>query len=161
MALVNMFKNQSTFNGAARLFSSMPAAEQAMAYPVVTMVKKIKADGSPCRKCDEVTARLSKDKVNEKIHRIVYADEKDANSEGAQLARQYDISKAPFFIVNMPDGSVKTYQIYFQLKKEILAPAKWEGFGKSETKSVDESFVQIREEIVEELAASQSKKMHM
>ena len=33
----------------------------------ITMVKKIKADGSPCNKCDQVTAKLEKEGHMDKI----------------------------------------------------------------------------------------------
>ena len=65
----------------------------------ITFVKKIKADGSPCRKCAEVQTRLEKDGHIEKIDRTVIADERDESSEGMQLAKQFEVERAPFFIV--------------------------------------------------------------
>ncbi len=48
----------------------------------ITFVKKIKADGNPCRKCAEVQSRLEKDGHIDKIDRTVIADERDTDSEG-------------------------------------------------------------------------------
>ena len=53
----------------------------------ITLVKKIKADGSPCRKCAEVQERLEKDGLIDKIDQIIIADERDPESEGMQLAQ--------------------------------------------------------------------------
>ena len=46
----------------------------------ITFVKKIKTDGTPCRKCAEVQARLEKDNYIQKIDEIVIADESNKNS---------------------------------------------------------------------------------
>ena len=43
----------------------------------ITFVKKIKADGSPCKKCAEVQSRLENDGLIDKIDRTVIADERD------------------------------------------------------------------------------------
>ncbi len=55
----------------------------------ITMVKKIKEDGTPCRKCEEVEQHLHKEGLFDKINNIVIADERDPKSEGMQLARIY------------------------------------------------------------------------
>ena len=52
----------------------------------ITLVKKIKADGSPCRKCAEVVERLDKAQLLGRMDRVVVADERDPDSEGMQLA---------------------------------------------------------------------------
>ena len=65
----------------------------------ITFVKKIKADGTECRKCIEVQSRLEKDGYIEKINTIVIADENDENSMGLKLAKEYEVEQAPFFIV--------------------------------------------------------------
>ena len=58
---------------------------------------------------------------------IVIADERDANSEGMQLAAKYNVKRAPFFIVeqpkvDQPGQETKIYTIYFQFVKEIIEP---------------------------------------
>ena len=87
----------------------------------ITFVKKIKIDGSPCRKCAEVQSRLEKDGHINKIDRTVIADERDNNSEGMQLAKQYEVDRAPFFIVENDDSDPLIYTVYFKLVNEILS----------------------------------------
>jgi hypothetical protein len=86
----------------------------------ITFVKKIKADGTPCRKCTEVQSRLEKEGHIEKIDQIVIADERDTTSEGMQLARQYSVSQAPFFIVEEDNNETKIYTVYFKFINEVL-----------------------------------------
>ena len=57
----------------------------------ITFVKKIKADGTECRKCIEVQSRLEKDGYIEKINTVVIADENDENSMGLKLAKEYEV----------------------------------------------------------------------
>ncbi|GJM04196.1 MAG: hypothetical protein DHS20C09_01870 [marine bacterium B5-7] len=87
----------------------------------ITFVKKIKIDGSPCRKCAEVQSRLEKDGHINKIDRTVIADERDINSEGMQLATQYEVDRAPFFIVENDNGDPQIFTIYFKFVNEILS----------------------------------------
>ncbi len=87
----------------------------------ITFVKKIKIDGSPCRKCAEVQSRLEKDGYIDKIDRTVIADERDNNSEGIQLATLYEVDRAPFFIVESDVGDPLIYTVYFKFVNEILS----------------------------------------
>jgi len=87
----------------------------------ITFVKKIKIDGSPCRKCAEVQARLEKDGHINKIDRTVIADERDSNSEGMQLAKQYDVDRAPFFIIENDGSEALVYTVYFKFVNEVLS----------------------------------------
>lgn len=86
----------------------------------ITMVKKVKADGSPCRKCAEVETRLEESGLRHKIDQIVIADERDPDSEGMQLAKKHQVELAPFFIVNDENGIEHVYTVYFRFLKEIL-----------------------------------------
>lgn len=88
----------------------------------ITMVKKIKADGSPCRKCLEVEQRLAQSGYLERIDRTVIADEGNPASEGMILARKHGIDVAPFFVVEGGDGGapVQVYTSYFKFVKEVL-----------------------------------------
>ncbi len=86
----------------------------------ITMVKKVMADGSPCKKCGDVTQRLEDSGLIQRIDRIVIADAADPQSEGMQLAAQYAVDKAPFFIVERAGEAPKIYTIYFKLVKEVL-----------------------------------------
>ena len=55
----------------------------------ITCVKKIMADGNPCRKCAEVETKLKKAGLLRSIAQTVIADERDPASEGMQLAKNY------------------------------------------------------------------------
>jgi len=91
-----------------------------MAVKKITFVKKIFADGSPCKKCGEVMEKMEAADQMRFIDEVVVADEADAESLGMLLAKQYDVSKAPFFIVEHVDGQVDVYTIYFKLVKDVL-----------------------------------------
>lgn len=85
----------------------------------LTLVKKIKADGSPCRKCADVLARLEREGHMAAIDRVVVADERDPDSEGWALAARHQVATAPFFVVE--DGGVETvYTVYLQFLREVL-----------------------------------------
>ena len=86
----------------------------------ITLVKKILADGSPCRKCGDVIAKLEASNQMRYIDEIVIADERDKNSEGMQLAAKYDVKRAPFFIVERKDQAPEIYTIYFKFLKEVI-----------------------------------------
>lgn len=86
----------------------------------ITLVKKIKADGTPCRKCVDIVDRLERDGVAGRIDRIVIADERDPGSEGMRIARHHDVDRAPFFVVERPGESPAVYTIYMRLLREVL-----------------------------------------
>lgn len=86
----------------------------------ITLVKKIKTDGSPCRKCIEVEQRLKNANLLERIDQIIIADETDLQSEGMILAREHKVDTAPFFIVEDDNGETNVYTVYFKFLKEVL-----------------------------------------
>lgn len=86
----------------------------------ITLVKKIKLDGSPCRKCVEVEDRLRSGGLINKIDNIIIADERDTESEGMQLAKKYQVNQAPFFIVERDEMEPEIYTVYFRFVKEVL-----------------------------------------
>ena len=88
----------------------------------ITFVKKIKADGEPCRKCADVQERLESGNQMRYIDSTVIADERDPQSDGMKLAQQHQVEQAPFFVVEDEQGQTKIYTIYFQLVKEVIAP---------------------------------------
>ncbi len=57
----------------------------------ITLVKKVLADGSPCRKCAEVETRLRESGYLSRIHDTVIADERDPASPGMELARRHNV----------------------------------------------------------------------
>ncbi len=86
----------------------------------ITMVKKILADGSPCRKCGDVEARLRAGGHLGRIDEIVTADERDPDSPGMVLARRHGVDLAPFFIVEDDAGDVRVYTIFLRFLDEVL-----------------------------------------
>ncbi len=85
----------------------------------ITMVKKRKADGEPCRKCRQVEEQLKDRGLFDRIDRIVWADERDPQSEGMILAEEFGIEIAPFFIVK-EGPEVRLYKSSLQfIKKEL------------------------------------------
>lgn len=82
----------------------------------ITLVKKIKLDGTPCRKCLEVTEHLQREGLMERIDAVVLADERDPASEGMRLAIRHGVSRAPFFIVR----EERVYDSFLRFKREVL-----------------------------------------
>ena len=87
--------------------------------PHITFVKKILLNGELCKKCQEVSERLQKEDLMKTINHIAIADERDADSEGMRLAKQYDVSRAPFFLVEDQGGKVEVFDVFFKFKKFI------------------------------------------
>ncbi|MBU2887085.1 hypothetical protein KO507_15050 [Gilvimarinus agarilyticus] len=86
----------------------------------ITLVKKILADGSPCRKCADVLHKLEQGGYLAQIDQIVEAIETDPDSRGMQLAKQYEVDRAPFFLVEQDDGSTEVYTVYLKFQMEVL-----------------------------------------
>lgn len=86
----------------------------------ITLVRKIKADGSPCRKCGDVAERLERDGMWGRIDRVVTADERDPASEGLRIAERFGVERAPFFIVERPGEAPRVYTVYMRLLREVL-----------------------------------------
>jgi len=87
----------------------------------ITFVKKILADGSACKKCGEVTAKMEEAGQLQHIDEIVIADERDPESAGIKLAEKYDVNRAPFFIVEEEGKDAAVYTVYFKFVKQVLA----------------------------------------
>jgi hypothetical protein len=92
---------------------------------MITFVKKIKSDGSACRKCAEVEARLQAAGLMSRIDHVAIADERAPDSEGMRLAAELGVDVAPFFIVTR-DGSRTVYTSYVKLLKEVLSASTTE-----------------------------------
>lgn len=86
----------------------------------ITLVKKVHADGTACRKCRDVLGRIERDSVWDRIDRVVVADERDPDSEGLRLAARYHVERAPFFIVERPGEPPQIYTVYMRLLREEL-----------------------------------------
>lgn len=88
----------------------------------ITFVKKILADGSPCKKCGEVIKKMESADQLRFIDETLIADERDKSSSGMVLAAKLKVNRAPFFVVERDDGSSEVFTVYFKLAKEVLSP---------------------------------------
>ncbi len=86
----------------------------------ISMVKKIKLNGTDCRKCADIMERLDHSGLIKQIDQIIVADERDPESEGMQLAEKHSVDSAPFFIVTGKGGAVEVYTTYFKLVRDVL-----------------------------------------
>ena len=87
----------------------------------IIMVKKVLADGGPCRKCAQAEEMLKRRNLWEKIDRVLVADESEQDSEGMALARELNIDIAPFFVVEQDDKR-RVYTSPLELIREVLKP---------------------------------------
>ncbi|KST65359.1 hypothetical protein [Mastigocoleus testarum] len=88
---------------------------------VIKLVQKIKLDGNPCRKSAKILNSLHELNLIDKIDAIISADERNPhNNEGFILASQYQVSSAPFFIVENDEGEPKIYTAYYRFMKDIF-----------------------------------------
>ena len=86
----------------------------------ITLVKKILADGSPCKKCADVLLKLEESDQIKKIDEILTADERDPSTAGMQIAKKYNVDRAPFFVVERDGQEVQIYTVYLKFVKEVL-----------------------------------------
>ena len=87
----------------------------------ITLVKKIKRDGQPCKKSARVLNELEELGLLDRIDRIVAADERRIqDSEGYALAAEHNVEMAPFFIVAEGDGSARVFTAYHRFLKETF-----------------------------------------
>ncbi|MEM8721340.1 MAG: hypothetical protein AAGE84_18925 [Cyanobacteria bacterium P01_G01_bin.39] len=99
------------------------------------MVKKIRPDGSLCRKSAEVTQKLDQLKLSDRINTVIFADEREYSSPGLELARRHGVQAAPFFIVEQKDCT-QVYTKYSRFFKEVL------GHQTSESDEINEIMAQ-------------------
>ena len=91
-------------------------------FPVIniTVVVKVKVNGSLCRKSALVWEKLQQAQLLNQIDRIVFAHENKPSSQGLSLAIQHQITAAPFFIVEQEDGSTQVYTAYSHFFQKVL-----------------------------------------
>lgn len=88
----------------------------------VTMVKKILADGSPCKKCGEAWEKLVSMGLDSQIDRVLEVHEaQPGQGEGAALAARFQVDRAPFFVVNR-EGEDTVILSVMQLIRKVLEP---------------------------------------
>ncbi|WP_088240310.1 hypothetical protein [Calothrix rhizosoleniae] len=86
----------------------------------IKLVKKTKINGNSCRKSARVLNELEKLDLLDKIDEIIAADERQPSSEGFSLASKYQVSAAPFFIVENDEGFTQVYTAYHRFMKDIF-----------------------------------------
>ncbi len=86
----------------------------------ITFVKKIHADGSPCKKCADVIGKMEAANQMQHIDQVLIADERDANSPGLLLAQKHQVERAPFFVVEKEGQEAAIYTVYMKFVKEVL-----------------------------------------
>lgn len=91
----------------------------------ITFVKKKLENGEWCAKCNDVSSRLEKDGLLKYIDEVLVADVRDPNSEGKILADEYNVDRAPFFIVKDIDTkTVEIFDVYFKFKRHLERTSK-------------------------------------
>ena len=90
----------------------------------ITMVKKVLDNGAPCKKCVEVEKRLKETGLMGRIDEVLIADVNNPVSPGMIIAGQYNVDRAPFFVVEHENGRVEVYTVFFKLLREVLEPEK-------------------------------------
>ena len=87
----------------------------------IKLIKKIREDGEPCAKSARVLNELEALGLMGQIDQVVIADERQPDSEGYALAVAYNVSAAPFFIVDADDdGSTQVYTAYHRFMSEVF-----------------------------------------
>lgn len=86
----------------------------------ITLVKKILADGSPCKKCGDVLNKLESSGQINRIDEIIIADERDHNSPGMLLASKLEVDRAPFFVIEQDNEEPVVYTVYMKFVKDVL-----------------------------------------
>lgn len=87
----------------------------------IKLVQKIKTDGNSCRKSARVLNNLKELNLLDTIDEVIAADERQqADSEGFNLARKYQVSSAPFFIVENDEGVSRVYTAYYRFMKDVF-----------------------------------------
>lgn len=87
----------------------------------IKLVQKIKLDGNSCRKSARVLKDLKELNLLEKIDEIIAADEREqSQSEGFSLAKEHQVSSAPFFIVENDEGVSRIYTAYYRFMKDVF-----------------------------------------
>lgn len=77
----------------------------------IVMVKKRLQNGEPCRKCVQAEQLLRARGLWHRLDQVLWADEGNEASAGMVLAREFDVSAAPFFLV-YPEGESGAPLVY-------------------------------------------------
>ena len=86
----------------------------------ITVVAKVKVDGSLCRKSARVWQKLQQAQLLNQIDRIIFAHANKPSNQGLSLAIEHQVTAAPFFIVEQEDGYTQVYTAYSRFLKEAF-----------------------------------------
>ena len=92
----------------------------------ITMVKKLMPDGSACRKCNDIEARLERDGLLDQIDTHIYMDTEAPSDPGTKLAVKHEVKVAPFFVVHSLGAAGEeedVYTAYLKMKKQVFGKA--------------------------------------
>jgi phosphoadenosine phosphosulfate reductase len=87
----------------------------------ITMVKKLLASGEPCAKCAQAQDLLERRGLWNQIDEVVWANETDPSSPGAQLAQRHQVELAPFFIISETGREDRVVTSTLKLVQELGA----------------------------------------
>ena len=102
------------------------------------MVKKRLLNGEPCKKCAQAEEMLRARGHWERIDRVVWAEEGNAESEGMRLGKEHGVELAPFFIVEENGAPPKVYTSAIKFTKEQFSKPKPAAEAAVQGESVDE-----------------------
>jgi len=116
-------RDEHEVTASSRLLSNLAPSDET--GRTVVMVKKQMADGSYCKKCNDVAEKLVKDDTLKWVSHTYIADETDGESDGSLLAKEFSVVTAPFFLVKgKEEEEWKVVNSYLQLRKQLRAEAK-------------------------------------
>jgi phosphoadenosine phosphosulfate reductase len=84
----------------------------------VTMVKKRLAGGEACGKCAQAEDLLKRRSLWSRVDEVLWADESDPSSPGMQLAAEFGVEAAPFFVVRNSGSPPVVYESVLKLMNE-------------------------------------------
>jgi len=87
----------------------------------ITMVKKLLADGTPCRKCARAEELLRARGAWARIDEVLIFHESQPEGEGARLAQRHEMTSAPFFVVR-EDADERVYSSTLELLARLREP---------------------------------------
>jgi phosphoadenosine phosphosulfate reductase len=87
----------------------------------ITMVKKLLASGEPCAKCAQAQELLERRGLWNQIDEVVWANESDPSSPGAQLAQRHQVELAPFFVISEAGREDRVVTSTLKLVQELGA----------------------------------------
>ena len=86
----------------------------------ITMVKKLLANGQPCAKCAQAEELLVARGRRDRVERVIWIKEGEADSEGARLAVTHEVDTAPFFVIQAEGQPDRVETSTLRLVKQLI-----------------------------------------